>query len=150
MHLWRVSPHTDLARSIELKDAGRWAWASRAVLYCSTTPELAALEALAHWEPGAPPHWLCRVTLPRVASIGSSSVERVRRLPEGWTQDKAHTRALGNHWVDAARSAVLLVPSALCAEGTNALVNPAHPAARGLRLRAVRPFRFDRRLTAPR
>lgn len=148
MQLWRVSPHTDLARSIELTQAGRWAWASRPVLYCSTTPELAALEALAHWAPGAPPHWLCRVDLPSAAV--ARSVRRVTRLPSGWSGDKALTRALGNRWVDDARSAVLLVPSALCAEGTNALVNPAHPAAHGLRLRALRPFRFDRRLTAPR
>lgn len=111
------------------------------MLYTSASPELAALEAVAHWQPGAPAHWLCRVELPARASV-----RRVGALPANWRRRKALTRAIGNRWFDAARSAALVVPSALCPEADNVLVNPLHADCDKLRLVVVRRFHFDRRL----
>ena len=141
MRLWRVSPATTLEDACKGSKAGRWSWASRAVLYTSCTPELAVLEALAHRSEHSAPHWLCAVDLPR-SVVGT----HVKGLPPDWKTQQSLTRRIGNAWFDGLASPLLLVPSALCQEGSNALVNPSHPQARGLRLRVLRRFDFDRRL----
>ena len=142
MKLWRVSPAQTLEDACHAARAGRWSWASREVLYTSSTPELAALEALAHRAENEATHWLCVIHLP-------SSVTRhrkVRGLPPDWRARHALTRRIGNDWFDRLASPTLLVPSAVCAETANVLVNPFHPRARGLRLQVLRRFDFDRRL----
>ena len=141
MDLWRVSPETNLAKAAHSNSAGRWSWASRDVLYTSCTPELAALEALAHKDGEDGGYWLCRVWLP-----DACSVRRANKLPDNWTRMKPWTRAYGNRWFDSGRSACLEVPSALCPESSNMLVNPLHRDARGLHMKAVRRFNFDSRL----
>jgi RES domain-containing protein len=141
MKLWRVSPATTLEDACRSERAGRWSWASREVLYTSSTPELAVLEALAHRAENEATHWLCVVHLPDAAQV-----RRVRGLPEDWRTQQSLTRCLGNAWFDRMSSPALLVPSALCHEGSNVLVNPFHPRARGLRLQVLRRFDFDRRL----
>lgn len=141
MKLWRVSPARTLDEAAHAATAGRWSWADRDVLYTSSTPELAVLEALAHRDEKPVPHWLCLVELPVVAT-GS----RVRGLPPDWRTQQTLTRRLGNAWYDDLRSPVLLVPSAVCEEACNVLVNPRHPRARGLRMQVLRRFDFDRRL----
>lgn len=141
MRLWRVSSATTLQDACRSTKAGRWSWSSRAVLYASSTPELAVLEALAHRAENPDTHWLCVVELPGVASAS-----RLRGLPDDWKLQQVLTRNIGNRWFDRRRSPALLVPSALCEEGSNVLVNPLHPLARGLALRVLRRFDFDRRL----
>lgn len=141
MKLWRVSPARTLEDARRSVRAGRWSWASREVLYTSSTPELAALEALAHRADNDATHWLCVVYLPDAVRH-----RKVRALPEDWRVRQSLTRSIGNAWFDRMASPTLLVPSALCHEGSNVLVNPFHPRARGLRMRVLRRFDFDRRL----
>ena len=141
MKLWRVSPATTLEEARRSQRAGRWSWASREVLYTSTTPELAALEALAHRAENDATHWLCVIHLPPAARP-----RRVGKLPEHWRAQQGLTRRIGNDWYDRMASPALLVPSAVCPEGTNVLVHPFHPRSRGLRLQVLRRFDFDRRL----
>ena len=141
MKLWRVSPARTLEDACRGTRAGRWSWASREVLYTSSTPELAALEALAHRAENEAVHWLCVIHLPSL-----SRHRRVTGLPRDWRVRQGLTRRLGNDWFDRMASPTLLVPSALCHEGANVLVNPFHPRARGLRLQVLRRFDFDRRL----
>jgi RES domain-containing protein len=141
MKLWRVSPARTLEDARRSVRAGRWSWASREVLYTSSTPELAALEALAHRADNDATHWLCVVYLPDAVRH-----RKVRTLPEDWRVRQSLTRSIGNAWFDRMASPTLLVPSALCHEGSNVLVNPFHPRARGLRMRVLRRFDFDRRL----
>lgn len=141
MKLWRVSPARTLEDACHNARAGRWSWASRDVLYTSATPELAALEALAHRAENEAVHWLCVIYLPSV-----SGHRKVRGLPDDWRARHSVTRRIGNDWFDRMASPTLLVPSALCHEGANVLVNPFHPRARGLRLQVLRRFDFDRRL----
>jgi RES domain-containing protein len=76
----------------------------------------------------------------------SARLARVRGLSAHWTRDKAATRSIGNRWYDSMRSAGLIVPSALCAEAHNVLINPLHPEASGIRMVVIRRFEFDRRL----
>jgi RES domain-containing protein len=130
-----------MAGACHSSKAGRWSWASRDVLYTSCTPELAVLEALAHIAEKKTAHWLCAIDLP--ASIQGT---RVKGLSDDWKTQQTLTRRIGNAWFDRMSSPVLLVPSAVCEEGSNALVHPLHPRVRGMRMHVLRRFDFDRRL----
>ena len=142
MRLWRVSPARTLQDACRSDKAGRWSWASRDVLYASCTPELAVLEALAHLAEKDATHWLCAVDVPDAARP-----TRVKDLPHDWRVQQTLTRRIGNDWFDRQASPLLLVPSALCHEGTNVLVNPLHRRVRGMRMQVIRRFQFDRRLS---
>jgi RES domain-containing protein len=53
---------------------------------------------------------------------------------------------LGDTWVRDGAFLWPAVPSAVVPEERNVLLNPAHGAMREVRVRSVRPFRFDERL----
>jgi RES domain-containing protein len=56
------------------------------------------------------------------------------------------TRAFGDAWLAAARTAVLSVPSAIIPEEANLLLNPLHPDFARVTVALQVPFRFDDRL----
>ena len=72
----------------------------------------------------------------------------LKDLPAAWSDlpVSAQAQAFGRTWLDAARELVLLVPSAIIPETTNAILNPAHPAYKQVRLAIVRDFSFDARM----
>lgn len=138
---WRISPENELARCLEQQKAGRWHYAGSLLLYVSTTPELAVLEARAHHRRGNGGYWL-----QQISAAAALSLQRVEpdALPEDWARRPPLTRELGAQWLREARCSGLLVPSSLCPEASNLLINPA--LAPELELLPLRPFRFDRRL----
>lgn len=128
---------------------GRWNSPGRPLLYASSHLSLAVLEALVHLDPGELPDDSVAFEL-RVRSGMSESIEP-ERLPEGWRTDpsRASTRAIGDAWLEAARSVVLLVPSAVVPQERNVLLDPEHPAFRkAVRVVGRSPFRFDPRLAS--
>jgi RES domain-containing protein len=142
LYLWRVAPLGDEGVVDRVTAAsGRWHRGAQPIVYASTTPELAALEALAHLRLPAQPHWLIRLRLAHPLRTA-----RVRGLSEGWKQRQAETRDIGQRWLESGRSSLLYVPSALVPEGVNALIASEALQSRQLRAQAVRRFRFDRRL----
>ena len=143
MRLWRISMHTTLADASHQREAGRWHFAGRTVLYLSATPELAMLEALVHHRIGLDHYVLTSVSVPdraRMRTLDDAD------LPRDWRHRKPWSRALGEAWLADGRVPVLSVPSAVCPVSRNYLLNPAHPALRRLRLRVHSPVRFDKRL----
>lgn len=140
--LWRVAPvqkGTPLERCTE--STGRWHRGSKPIIYASATPELAVLEALAHLERPIRQHWLLRLTLREPVSSS-----RVRGLPSGWVSRQGKTRDIGERWLEKGKETVLIVPSALCADGRNALIASERLKPRQLICRVLRPFVFDKRL----
>ncbi len=71
-----------------------------------------------------------------------------RKLPPDWQIEPAplSTRALGDAWLRAARSAVLALPSVIIPGETNYLLNPVHPDFRKITIGKPQPFAFDPRL----
>ena len=88
---------------------------------------LAALEMIAHLDSTVP---LAAYTLIEV-NVPESLVTAVdlAALPSNWRQypSPQEVRAIGDSWLDAKRSAVLKVPSALVAVEYNYVINPQHP-----------------------
>ncbi len=127
---------------------GRWTPSGVEAVYCSETLSLAALEILVHADPSE----LLRARfvyfeveipddLPR-EEIGP------RDLPRGWRRMPAPAalQEMGAHWVRRAKTAVLIVPSAVNPAERNLLLNPNHSDFRKIHASRPRSFSFDPRL----
>jgi RES domain-containing protein len=58
----------------------------------------------------------------------------------------AGTQKIGDAWIEAGKTAILAVPSALYPEETNYVLNPVHPDFRRIEISAAEPFAFDPRM----
>jgi RES domain-containing protein len=124
---------------------GRWNSAGRRLLYASSHLSLAALEALAHFDADEMPEDLHAFAIEIPDALATEQVPP-DVLPVGWPRQEFATRGFGDEWLTAARTPVLVVPSAIVPEETNVLVNPAHPATHGVVVVARRRFVYDPRL----
>ncbi len=128
----------------------RWNSAGTMVVYTAESRALACLENLVHrsGEGEEQRYLVLRIRIPdhlhpeRVDEAG---------LPEDWTSAVhiERTRALGDAFVRAGKSALLRMPSALIAGEYNYLLNVMHPDFSEIRIIDREVFRFDRRLGAP-
>ena len=151
MRVWRIcrAAHAGSAFSGEGARlfAARWNPVGAPMVYTSLSLSLAAMEVFVHLDLEEQPEDL--VSLAAELPVGESDAERVemKRLPKDWRRvGHPALRLLGAEWVAAGRSLVLLVPSAVVDGEWNALVNPGHPDAKGIRMEAPRAFRFDARM----
>lgn len=122
---------------------GRWNSVGTSIVYTSSTIALALLEWRAHlgqWPP--PPVLLIEITF-HPALIWSPP-----RLPRNWmrTPSPSTNAAIGENWIQSAKSAVLKLPSAIVPEEYNYLVNPAHPDFPKIKIAKPRPVKIDPRL----
>jgi RES domain-containing protein len=119
---------------------GRWNSKGRAVIYAAATQSLAALEILAHAAALGEDYVVIAIEIPRDLAI-----EEVRSGDLAlW--DLAHTREVGDRWVERGHTAVLQVPSKVIPAEANYILNPVHPDFTRLRIANPKPFRFEERL----
>jgi RES domain-containing protein len=52
----------------------------------------------------------------------------------------ASSQEFGGRWLADGKQLVMMVPSAIVPEATNAVINPAHPGYRSVKLTVVRDF----------
>ena len=129
--VWRIVKTKHAASAFDGEGArrsgGRWTSVGRRAVYASSTVALAALEMIAHLDSTVP---LAAYTLIEV-NVPESLVTAVdlAALPSNWRQypSPQELQAIGDSWLDAKRSAVLKVPSALVAVEYNYVINPQHP-----------------------
>jgi RES domain-containing protein len=127
--------------------AGRWHSRGRPILYCTSNPATALLEALVHMEIDAEDRPE-RVQVLKIQAPKNTSHETVKlsSLPAGWEQEFNATREIGDRWLAEGRSLLLKVPSVLAPETWNILVNPAHPQMSWLKILGVYSHGLDPRL----
>ncbi len=147
MRVWRLArrAHAALDGEGARLQGGRWNSPGRPLVYSSSHLSLAALEALVHFDLDVVPEDLRAFAIEIPDALAQEQVS-ADNLPSGWTRQEFATRALGDEWLAAARTPVLVVPSAIIPEETNVLVNPAHPATPGVAVTASRRFVYDPRL----
>lgn len=151
--LWRVcrAPYADLEGEGARLYGGRWNPVGTAMVYTSTSLAPPALESLAHTDPDLVPDDLVAL---RIETDGLDvSVLTEADLPNEWRTAAAEGRnqGFGAEWVNAASSALLLLPSALLPGAVapaeaNVLLSPAHPDAGRIRIAGQVSFAFDDRL----
>ncbi|MEI6396095.1 MAG: RES family NAD+ phosphorylase [Verrucomicrobiota bacterium] len=148
---WRIVKEKHAATAFSGKGAadsgGRWNSRGVPVVYTSNTKSLAALETLVHLNPPVPFKYVAiRI------QFDDALVEIVRgkALPPDWQTEPPppSTKAMGDAWARAARSAVLALPSVIIPGELNYLLNPAHPDFKTISLGKPEPFAFDPRLLA--
>ena len=152
--LWRISNHCDLAGLGGEKSDGRWHTAvrGRRIVYLSESPAAALLESLANLKgnPALFPekYQLLEVGVPddiyasMVFPSGGSPASRAfyKTLPQSVSRKK------GNNWLRSNISALAGVPSFPSPYSLNILLNPKHPDARRISVKAHRRIKYDRRL----
>ncbi|MCU0791643.1 MAG: RES domain-containing protein [Opitutaceae bacterium] len=121
---------------------GRWNAPGSRVVYTSATRSLALLETLVHVDASLPLPSFSFLT----AALTPDDVETLPADAFARRDDLAHTRALGEAWLRAARHPALAVPSVIVPEETNYLLNPGHPRFAAISTSPARAFRFDQRL----
>jgi RES domain-containing protein len=125
----------------------RWNSSGRSVIYAADSFAGSLLEILAHsFRPRALPgrHHAVRIEIPDELAV--EGVDPAM-LPDWDSPDSRAARERGDAWLDAGRTAVLVVP-ALPAHpiGRNLLINPSHPDARRIRVSEPFPVPWDERL----
>lgn len=150
MRLWRIVSRKwalDTACDGARIHGGRWNPPGYPVMYAGATIEICALEKFVHLA-GAPPPPLVLVAIDLPKGAAPALQPTLADLPTGWADMPVSEAAqqFGRQWLVAARDLMLLVPSVIIPEATNAVINPAHPAYREIRLEIVRDFYFDARM----
>jgi RES domain-containing protein len=139
MLVWRLCrrPHADLAGEGGRLFSGRWHTAGRPVVYTADSPALAILEVRVHLD-------LPYDLLPSDYVLMTIEIEPEVTVETAGTQ--ANSRAFGDAWLSARRTAILRVPSVIAPRGCNLLINPSHPEAKAAIILEIEDFRFDPRL----
>lgn len=116
------------------------------MIYSSASIALAALETLSYLNPGALPfnRYLIRIEVPDDVWAAAQALPA---LPGGWDAIPAGmtSRQVGDAWVAACSSALLIVPSVIVPDEHNVLINPAHPQASTILAVTVRKWLYDPR-----
>lgn len=130
---------------------GRWTFRGHPVIYTSASISLAVLEYTLNYRRRGwvPASVLGRAIIPDKLRI---DVVTPADLPRNWSaaESPPTLRKIGQRWLDAGKSAVLQVPSAVVVEEWNYILNPQHPDFKKLILQKPKPFQFDRRLARAR
>jgi RES domain-containing protein len=132
-----------------MRASGRWHTRGRRVVYCSESPAAALLEILVHFEIDVR-DLPTRYRLMKLRAPDGLIVEDLpaTELPTDWLEHTDRTRAIGDRWLQAGRSALLRVPSAVVPETFNVLLNPGHAHAGHVELAQVSEHAIES-LTVP-
>lgn len=116
------------------------------MIYCAESRALALVEILAGTDD--PARLFAQDWIVFSAEVPDECVEKPSRVPATWRNFpySAETQVFGAEWVQARRSAVLRVPSAVVPGEFNFLLNPAHADFARVKIGKPEPFNFDPRL----
>lgn len=129
--------------SSENRSGGRWTSPGVPAVYASLSPAGAVLEFLAHLDGEKPVDLtLVTATMPCTCMVAGDA------LPARWREHpyREDVREYGNDWIASRRSLALSLPSVLCEQATNLLVNPEHEDIGRLMVTRIEPFTLDKRL----
>ena len=124
---------------------GRWNSPGRGVIYAGSSYAIGALEILVRTGRQAPPrhHAFIRIDIPDAVHVERLEVNAVT----GWDEPGMEaSRRFGDSWLRSARTAVLLVPSAVTRIDFTVVINPAHPDFAAITSTQPRPVEWDARL----
>jgi RES domain-containing protein len=153
--LWRIATDAreheahDLSGKGAEQTGGRWNRPGRPLVYTASTASLACLETVVHLNAGELPlnRFLVRIEVP-AAVWQSRRAFAPADLPVGWSAvpEGKVSLDIGDAWLRAAPSALLMVPSVIVPEEFNVLINPLHADAAQILAVKERPWTCDLRL----
>jgi RES domain-containing protein len=153
--VWRIATDTptyladDLTGTGAKLTGGRWNRKGLPLIYTSATRALACLETIVHLNAGGLPlnRYLVAIDIPD-PTWAKARHETAVTLAVGWDAEPAGKISidLGTNWLQAATTAILVVPSVIVPEECNVLINPAHPDSGDITATKVRKWTYDPRL----
>jgi RES domain-containing protein len=149
--IWRLSKIKYATTAFDGEGArragGRWNSKGTAIVYCSATLSLTALETLVHLDVAdfGASRAAIRVEVPDEIAI--DRVE-VTQLAPDWRNTPAPSSlaAMGDQWAAEGKTLLLLVPSAVVPQENNILLNPRHLDFAKIQISLPKPFVLDARL----
>jgi RES domain-containing protein len=125
------------------RSGGRWTSEGVPAIYASMSPAGAVLEFIAHAD-GEKPIDLVLLK----GRMPGRNVVTASALPAQWreTPYRDDVREYGNAWIAAGESLALSLPSVLCEQSRNLLINPGHENITQLIVEGAEPFTLDKRL----
>jgi RES domain-containing protein len=153
---WRIATDTPNYEADDLSGAGaemtggRWNNKGSALVYAASSPSLATLETVVHFNAMSLPlnRYLVLIEIPdeiwKARTVAGAMGVGWDAIPEGRV-----SRAYGESWLKSRASALLCVPSVIMPEDLNILINPAHPDAAKIKAMKKRKLIYDGRLLAP-
>lgn len=149
MLVWRIASAAYSAVDGEgaRRYGSRWTRKGLPVVFASATLSLAALERFVHTDPDLEPGDLVAISMEIGANIAIEAVD-ASDLPHDWRAYPAPPALVlvGERWLQAARTAVLSIPSAVIPHERNFVINPAHADFARLKTHPAEPFSFDPRM----
>jgi len=146
--VWRIVRRKRAAEAFTGEGArahgGRWNSKGVAMVYCSSSIALAALETLVHINPHLPLDYVVIKAEFNAALVEDLSAAT---FPAGWDAEPPGPASMtvGDKWVRETRSAILNVPSCITGE-SNFLLNPQHKDFKQIKIGMPKAFTFDPRL----
>lgn len=141
MWLWRISEWTDLDGAGGLILGGRWHSKGQPIVYLAESSALAILEKLVQQS---------RTSLPapyQLLQVRAADALTISDWPSsGDHTDKTRTVGWGDAFLRDRQHALARVPSAIAPHSWNYLLNPAHPAAKQVKVFAAGRWPWDTRL----
>ncbi len=151
MVIWRLSKVKYATTAFDGEGAhragGRWNSKGTAIVYCSATLSLTALETLVHMD--VEDFGMSRVAI-RVEVPDDIAMDRIEatQLASDWKDTPAPSSlaAIGDQWAAEGKTLLLLVPSAVVPQENNILLNPRHADFAKIQISLPEPFSLDARL----
>ena len=126
---------------------GRWNHRGVPAVYLSEHLSLAVLEQFVHLTQAQKNIRFSSIRVEIPEDLPGEEI-RPENLPEDWRTEPGpmSSKNLGTRWVEAARTAVLRVPSVIIPEEFNLMLNPRHTDFSKLRMGTAELFSLDPRL----
>ena len=153
MICYRIAPkiHNDLANALSglggLYAQGRWHFVGKPIVYTASSRSLAMLERLVNDTTDILSTNLSITTIQipddlKIIRLVSSE------LPKAWDDHPyiTQTQALGSDWLASMDAVVLQVPSSLCPDEYNYLINPLHTDISKIKCIDSKDFFYPNRL----
>ncbi len=124
---------------------GRWNSPGLPALYTTEHISLAVLEILVHIKAYRRPLNYHLITLEIPDPVNTVTIDQ-QKLKKNWKDDIPYNQFIGDGFLNSSQSLVLKTPSAIIEEEHNFMINPLHPDAAKLKIKASKIFIFDKRL----
>jgi RES domain-containing protein len=131
--IWRICEATFAESAFSGEGAsivgGRWNSKGKRMVYTAEHLSLAILEVFVHLNvPTVERDFFVAIKAEVPANLEIEYMN-IDRLPSDWyrSSSKSSLQALGDEWIDSARTPILAIPSAIVPQEFNYLINPLHP-----------------------
>jgi len=117
------------------------------VIYSSLTSSTCILETLVHVQAEEIHHDLHMIVMEAPDNI-SSEILTAPQLPLNWNEIPGPPilKQIGNAWLRARSSALLIVPSAVDPFARNVIINPLHKDISLISIKKTMPYTYDQRV----